>query len=480
MTPPVKSDRPSLSPAAWGDFLFLGIAASFFCLWNLGGGSLASWDEAQYAQVAKEIVATGNWVYLRFLGTDWYVKPPLAIWMTAAFFKFFGTGEFAARLFSALSGIGVIFLTYAVGWLALDRRAALLGAGALLSSTDFLHFARWGMMDIPNLLCFTAAIAFFLRAGSEPSGRAKSEAWYAAFGVALGAGFMTKGPVILLAPAVLFLYSLWAGEWAYLRSPFLWGGFALALILALPWHLAVFFHNPQAFLKDFIGNHWLRRSAEAIEGHAAGVYFYVRVLINKFHPWVILLPAALPAVLWGAARGSKGMRLIAVWTAVIFLFFTFGVATKLHWYILPMYPALALAIGVFLGRWIPEAKLIWAKGAILAVLVLHFPFSNVMRLDYSAGIKEIAPEVKRTLGPQDRVFLYLFHEQPAAVFYFDRTTLYADSPEELDAALAKKKPVAVIVPAALYGKEEDVFRSRGLREAARSRGPKDPVVFLVR
>ncbi len=475
----------SPSPATRRDLLFLTATALFFCLWNLGGGSLASWDEAQYAQVAKEIVRSGDWVYLRFLGNDWYVKPPLALWATAVFFKFFGVHEFAARLYAALTGIGTVLMTYVLGRFLFDRRTALFGAGILLSTTDFLHFSRWGMMDVPNLFFFTSAIVFFLRAmregrdDPEEGGSGRSDAWFLAFAVAFASAFMTKGPVVILVPVLFVLYSLWTGEWGYARSPLFWASFVLAAIFILPWHAAVYFHNREAFVHDFVGTHWLRRSSEAIEGHAAGWYFYVRSLINKFHPWVVVLPFALPFAVAGAFRGSKAMKFITLWTAVVFLFFTFAVSTKLRWYTMPMYPALALAIGAFLARWIPDAGIPWAKLVFVAVLGLHFPFSSAMDHDYSSGIKNIASAVKQQAGENESVVLYNFHDQPAAVFYWDRSVRYADSPAELDRILAAGGRVVLVAQASRYAEEGEMLRSKGFTESARSAGPKDPVVLLL-
>lgn len=466
-------------PSTRRDLIFLTAVGFFFCLWNLGGGSLASWDEAQYAQVAKEIVHTGDWMYLKFLGADWYVKPPLAIWVTAAFFKLCGVGEFAARLYSALTGVGTVLITYVIGRFIADRKTALFGSGVLLSSTDFLHFSRWGMMDVPNLFFFSASVAFFLKAARGDEGTGRSDAWFTAFAAAFGAAFMTKGPVVLLVPVIFILYSVWTGEWGYLRSPFFWASFVLAAICIVPWHASAYFHNPNAFLNDYVGTHWLRRSAEAIEGHSAGWYFYIRTLINKFHPWVVLVPLALPVAVVGAFRGSKAMKFLVVWIAVVFGFFTFAVSTKLRWYILPMYPALALLIGSALARWIPDPGVRWAKLAFVVVLGLHFPFSNVMNLDYSAGLKKIAPLVKRATAEKEPVFLYNFHDQPAAVFYFDRVVRYADSPAELDRAMAERPKTVLIVPAKQYPDVKGLLMERGFDEVAASEVPKDPVVLLL-
>jgi len=453
------------------DMAFLAVFGLFFCVWNIWAGSLASWDEALYAQVAKEIASSGDWVHLRSLGQDWYVKPPLGLWATAVFYKLFGVGEFATRLLSALCGVGTALLTYAIGRRYFSRSAAFIGAGVLLSSTDYLHFSRWGMLDVPNLFFFTLAVLCFLKAAERP-------VWHLGFWIACAAAFMTKGPVIVLVFAVVFGHAAWRGDGRFLKSRFFWGGAGLAILLAAPWHVAAYLHNPTAFKNDFIGVHWLSRTGAAIEGHVGSWYFYVRTLINKYHPWVVLLPLALPLVIRRALKGDDGARLVTVWFLVVFAFFTFAVQTKLRWYIMPMYPAISLACGVLIGRFFEGSKLIWAKAGIALALILHIPFSSVMTLDYSSGIKALAPTVRAKAAPAEQIYFYQFHEAPAAAFYYDRRVVYLENGDELDRTLAANPGALIILKKEAYEAEKHLFDSRSLAVLAQSTRERDDAVLL--
>src|SRR5437867_2873148 len=110
------------------DLLFLTALSSIFLFLYLGNGSLASWDEAIYASVAKEIIQSGNWLKFTLGGEPWTDKPPLAIWVTAVFYKLFGINEFSARFFSALCGLGTVIVTYLLGRKLLNRWTGFLGA----------------------------------------------------------------------------------------------------------------------------------------------------------------------------------------------------------------------------------------------------------------------------------------------------------------------------------------------------------------
>lgn len=446
--------------------------AVFFCVWKIGEGSLASWDEAMYAQVAREMVQSGDWVNLRFLESDWYVKPPFAIWGTALFFKLWGVSEFTARFFSALGGIGAVLACYFLGLAISTRRAAFLGAGALLGTTEFLHFARWGMMDVPNLFFFTAAIACFVR-GSSHGG------WFLGFWVFAAAAFMTKGPVIALAGAVILVRAVWRRDFSFLKSPHFWAGLPVAVVLVLPWHVAAWRHNPGAFLRDFIGIHWFARAAGAIDGHARGVTFYVRAIINKYHPWAVLLPFALPATLWAAFwRKEAGPRLLAAWVAVVFSFFTFLVGTKLNWYILPVYPALCLSVGTFLDGRMKRLPEIWPRALVASVVVFHVYFSSVIVQDYSGGIKSAAGIARKAGLETPVIHLYRYHEAPAAVFYFGGEARYLDTDTEVDEVLRRPEVFHLVVPAGVFDTEGQKFLARGLKPVIRTALPKDNIVLL--
>lgn len=433
-------------------------------------GSLASWDEAMYAQVAKEMVQSGDYVHLAYRGADWYVKPPLYLWGTALFYLIWGVNEFTARIFSGLSGVATVLAVYFLGRLLFDRRAALFGAGVLLSSTDFLHFARWGMTDMTNLAFFTAAIACFAVGRSKDIG-------LIGFWFFCGCAFMTKGPVIALAVAIVLIYGAASRDFGFLRKKAFWIGFAVAACLVIPWHLVAYLHNPKLFLGDYIGKHWFSRSVSAIDGHIGNYYFYIRTLINKYHPWVILLPLSVPFIAAKALR-HQGSRLILVWIAVIFGFFTFLVGTKLHWYILPIDPALSLSVGVFLAFVVKDRFDSWVKILIAVVLFLHIPFSSVIVQDYSPGIKALRPVVQAEIGREEGIYLFQFHEEPASVFYLEKATQYIDSFEELDRRLREEAYLHIVTPVSTYRENEAGFIQRGFRSIRQTEDLKTDLILI--
>ena len=453
-----------------GFLLFLGFC---FCVVGIGMGSLASWDEAYYAVVSQAIIRSGDWIHFQFFNTPFYDKPPLYFWLTAFFYKVGGVSEFTTRLPSALAGIGTVLVTYFLGKLLFNRLVGLAGASVLLSSTDYLHYARWGTLDVTHLFFFTLAIYCFLKA------KTKTHYWLWFWAASAGA-VMTKGPLIVLAWGVLGLHTLLIRDFMFLKKREFWLGFLLALALVLPWHLAAYFHNPEMFVRDFLYKHYISRTGGAVEGHTGNYYYYIRTLINKYHPWVVLTAFSLPWVFWQLLRSreKRAYGLLILWIGVVLGFFTFLVQTKLQWYILPLHPALSLTVGLVLVQWLRGRSEWWLKSTVIIVLLLHIPFSSVLVQDYVPGMKALVPAVRTQVSESETVYLYEYHEQPAALFYYERSAAYIDSIEELDQYLARQHPLGILLELEKYERMKPQWDQRGFRAVEATQGLKRDMVLL--
>ncbi len=390
-------------------------------LYKLGEGSLASWDEAIYAAVAKEILRSGDWFRLMLAGDLWYDKPPLAIWATAFFYKAFGISEFSARLFSGLCGAGTVVVTYLIGRQLINRWVGLIGALVLLSSSHFLRFARFGMMDAPVTFFMSLALYFFWM------GQFKKR-YFIPSGVAIGLAVMTKGFSGLFVLPITFLYCLFTKKLDILKQPAYWAGIVMAAVIFMPWHIYQWVCHHDAFVAMVLTKHSLRIT-QALEGHSGNYYFYIRTLVNKFHPWILFGIGTGPYFLYKAFRDKQDeIIFLTTWMYFIFLFLTFS-QTKLNWYIIPIYPAFSLSIGYFMAYLFPEKHANFVRILFIVTMILHIPYSHIFRHDYSRDIKAIAPLVYEKVPARAPLDLYQYHEIPAAAFYMDRSCLYADTEE---------------------------------------------------
>jgi hypothetical protein len=252
------------------------------------------------------------------------------------------------------------------------------------------------------------------------------------------------------------------------------------IIAIVPWHWAVYRADPQAFIHDILQKHYLARTTQAVEGHAGGWYFYIRTLINKYHPWIIAAIPALPWAMWKAVTSKQphSFRFLLSWVALVLSFFTFLVHTKLQWYILPLHPALSLIIGSFMAAFVFKDKIKWLKIMIVISLALHIPFTDVFVQDYVPAIKELIPAVQALRTDQETVHLFNYHEQPAATFYFDRPVAYADSLDELDRIVAQEGRVVLITRSSDRDSLRGAFAERRFASVKETSGHETNLVLL--
>jgi 4-amino-4-deoxy-L-arabinose transferase-like glycosyltransferase len=313
--------------------------ALFVFLWRLGATSLDDWDEAIYAQVAREMVQNGDWITLHWGGQPWFEKPPLLIWSTAVLFTIFGVSEFWARAASALSGVGVIVLVYLSGK-RLYRSSAigLLAAIILLTAPHFVHLARFGTMDVMLTMFIFLAIYGYLRARDNAPG------WWYLVWLACALAILTKSAAGIVAPvAVMIALVLDRELFTVMRHRPFWAGMLMAATLVSSWHLGMYGMYGQAFSDVYLGRHVLERGTTVMQGHIGGRYFYANRLGTNFFPWVILVPLAAAVGLRDSIDRLRAGRIILIIALLVFGLYSV-IPTKLQWYVAPLYPALALLI----------------------------------------------------------------------------------------------------------------------------------------
>jgi 4-amino-4-deoxy-L-arabinose transferase-like glycosyltransferase len=319
--------------------LILIALASLVILTSLGNGSLVDWDEAIYAQVAREIIQNGNWVTLSHGYQPYFEKPPLLMWSIVASYKLFGVNEFSARLPSAIAGILLVYTTYLCGRTIYGSRTGFLAGLILLSCFGFVYQSRNGTTNIPlTLFVFTGFYAHLrLKQGSQ-------KWWYLLF-VSFSLAFMVKFWAGLVLPAAVFVSILVDGK---LRVTLLtrqfWLGFLLAAAIILPWHILVYLQNGQVFLDVYVNRNLMQRTFTTLEGHFGSTLFYLDVLRSYLAPWYFLVPFAIAQGIKEIFSRQKTGGVLIFLVFFVFGLYTFVVNTKLEIYILPILPAFAILI----------------------------------------------------------------------------------------------------------------------------------------
>src|SRR5271170_3200037 len=346
----------------------------------LGAYALFNPDEGRYAEIPREMVASGDWVTPRLDAIKYFEKPPLQYWATAGAFEVFGEHEWTTRLWGALCGAAGIGLA---GWLARRLYGPLSGglAAALLGGS--LLYAGLGHLATLDMgLCFALQLAMtglaLLAAPANAGGAPRAGPWLLAAGVA--GAFLAKGLIGLLIPGVVaLLYMLIRRDWRLLlRAQPWWSVLALA-VLAAPWVLLVSHRNPEFAHFFFIHEHF-QRYLSTIHDRYEPPWFFVPILIAGCLPWTTLLPA-ISADAWRRCRQGEGATwMLVLWVVFVFVFFSAS-QSKLIPYIVPMLPPLAVLGGRALAA-LPAARVsrhllfagaIWVSLALLALILRQAP-----------------------------------------------------------------------------------------------------------
>jgi 4-amino-4-deoxy-L-arabinose transferase-like glycosyltransferase len=308
-------------------------------------------DEGRYAEIPREMLASGDWITPRLNDLKYFEKPPLQYWGTALALATFGPDEWSARVWPASIGFLCILILVFAG-----NRAGLPGAGyaaglVLASCIGFFVSGQYLTLDMGLTVTLCATLCAFLLAQASASA---SRAWMLLAWASMGCAVMSKGLVGMVLPAAaLLVYVLVQRDWGMLRRLEWSRGLALFALLVLPWHILVQWRNPEFFRIYVIQEHFERYLLP--EHHRPGPWWYfLLILALAMIPWVVALPGAIRRAFAAhpALRAFDADRFLVIWTAVILVFFSVS-QSKLPGYIVPAIPALALLIGRDLVRRAP-------------------------------------------------------------------------------------------------------------------------------
>ena len=348
------------------------LLVAFTAVWfsNLEYRKLVNPDEGRYAEVPREMVASGDWITPRLNDIKYFEKPALQYWATAAAYSLFGEHQWTARLWSALTGFLGVLMVFFTGRRLFGADAGWYAALVLGSSLLWVLVGHVNTLDMGVSFLLSAAVCAFLLAQHDAAKERARSRWMLAAWAALALALLSKGLIGLVLPgAALFLYILIERDWRLPGRLRLVAGITLLLALALPWFVAVSLANPEFFRFFFIHEHF-ERFLTRQHGRYEPPYYFIPVLLAGMLPWTLTLIDAL-ARAWkrDPQQRFQVRRFLFLWAAVVFVFFSAS-SSKLLPYILPMFPALALLIGARLTQLGARALAWQALPAALAGIVV--------------------------------------------------------------------------------------------------------------
>lgn len=421
------------------------IAAALFLI-KLGTGALLDWDEAIYAEVSREMLASHHWLTPIWQHQPFFEKPPLVFWVQAFFMHWFGVTEFAVRLASALAGIAIVLLTYSIARRMAGPAAGIFAGFVLLTCNHFDRIVREGTTDALLCLCIYLSVYAYVRL------RAEGPAWFYLLCAAVGVGVMIKGPAILIAPFAIGI------DWYFRRREKRlvdWRqgclGLLLALAIAGPWHIWMLVQYGRDFLSSYVGHQLAARVTSVLEDSGGSPAFYLRIIGAGAFPWSIVVLIAATKWLW-----RKEWAYSLPWLLMAILLLYSFVPTKHPWYIIPIYPALAMEVGRLLAEVCKVRRVMLVVTVAVLTLGIVIGFVRLARRQgdpFTNQVEQLAMLARRsaTMGrlfvlttPTAQPPLY----RPTAIFYSERDITLVSLPgdgHDLAAAIQQHASVDAIV-----------------------------------
>ncbi len=305
----------------------------------LGVRDLWSPDELRYAEIAREMVQTNNWVEPQFNHLRYFEKPIMGHWLNAAAQIVFGENNFSARISSALSSLGVAYCLFVLVAKFASRKQAWLSIAIYLSSFMVLVLGSYNTLDSMLSLWITAAFTCLYYAANAPNAKQKFN-YYALAGIFCGFAFLTKGFLALALPVIVFVpFMFFAKKISEMFKYSVVIMFAAALV-SLPWALMINSAEPDFWHYFFWVEHIKRFTASNAQ-HNAPFWYYLPVFMLATLPWLFLIPNALIAL---KPKLTNIFTRYALFWLLMPLFFFSMAKGKLPTYILPCLAPFAILL----------------------------------------------------------------------------------------------------------------------------------------
>lgn len=395
----------------------------------VGTGDLRN-DSAVYGWIAKRMVVTGDYfnLYYDWGDTPYFNKPPLLFWLGALSFHVFGVTTLAAKLVSTAFGVACVAMTYR---LARFRFSPAVSATAGMVLTSAMFFVRNATGYRPDTgVTFFFLLSLLAGLGMLGEWRARSpwrQQWgpWLLMGVAMGLGFMHKGPVAVTGPVVVLLTAAWLRQWRVLFSARWLVSFAIALVIILPWHVQQSLHYGDRFWSVYFG----RETASRFTGdtfRSEPIWNYARTLVMFYWPWLPFMVLGLIAA-WRSRRAREpgvfappretAMALLVVWL-VIYGIAIHLIVRKYGRYMIPWVPVLSMmsAVGLFLSPlrrvWYRHVmpNIGWGGLVLSAVLLLSGVRSGMVMMPELHAVADQINQTQRP-GAVDRPVVYLYEHK---------------------------------------------------------------------
>ena len=356
-------------------------------------------DESRYAEIPREMIASGDWIVPTLNGLKYFEKPVLGYWMDAVSIKLFGENAFAVRFPSAAAtGISAFMIFLLVRRFTGEIFSATLAAWIFLTSFEVYGVGTFNVLDSMLAMFITVSMTSFFFAHHAESSTKKKQGFLLLFGVFCGLAFLTKGFLAFAIPVVAIVpFMIWEGRFKELFVvP--WLPIAAAALVVIPWAVMIHFKAPD-FWHFFIWNEHIKRFLSSGAQHHASFWYYILLFPAAALPWTFFFPSAIIGLRKTGVKTSI-TRYAVCWFLLPFLFFSISKG-KILTYILPCFPPFAMLMSTGLNKYFEtggrRSFSMGAKSFALLAVILAIALIMVQIIGFK-GFKPYSQTWKWALG----------------------------------------------------------------------------------
>jgi 4-amino-4-deoxy-L-arabinose transferase-like glycosyltransferase len=365
-----NSDSISNGNCRGRDLLILAVLLAFLFGFKLGDRALWSPVEGHYAEIAREMVASNDYLTPWLAGMKYLEKPPFFYWLESANIELFGLNEWSLRLWPAVFATIGCLAVYFAGSRIFDRRVGLISSAVLATSSLWYVMGHVIFLDMTLSALITCALLSFLVGSGEQPGYKRAFAMWTFFAFSALAT-LTKGLIGIVIPAmVIGTWILILDDWGILKTMYIPSGVSLFLLIAAPWHVLISRANPD-FLRSYFFEEHFHRYLTKPEGPFEQPWAYIPVLLLGMLPWTAFMLQACKYNLrfpWRQRYQHKEVIFLLLWAGLVFLFFSAS-SYKGVPYILPMFPPLAILIARYIAAAWESPRLSGIQSGAFTLLV---------------------------------------------------------------------------------------------------------------
>jgi 4-amino-4-deoxy-L-arabinose transferase-like glycosyltransferase len=351
------------------NFVVFALVAFLSFFYQIHAVPLFDVDEGAFSQATREMFLRGDFLSTYLNNQPRHDKPIFIYWLQALSVASFGVNEFAFRLPSALAATLWMLAIFVLTRRILDNKTAWLATLFAATSLEIATIGKAATADATLNLCITASMLslYHFLHSQQPKFLYFSAFWS-------GIGFLTKGPIALVIPAIVsLLHCGIAGRWRVWRKMATnltaWGVFAT---VALPWYGVQYLRQGSEFIENFFLHHNVARFQQGLEGHTGAFWYYLPILLLGVLPYSIALIYTL--LQFKQLIKNEFARYLLLWFGFVFIFFSLS-ATKLPHYIIYGYTPLFILMAIYFAQESQPSRSHWLllPARLFLLLLLALP-----------------------------------------------------------------------------------------------------------